>query len=159
MNITIIQIGKTKHSFFQEAELEYLKRLHTYAKLRMITLKESIIPSGSSSAGREIVKQKEAIEIKKHIPSDTFIVALDEKGKKIDSLKFADFLKQKKDFEGANVTFIIGGPYGLTSEMREKAHLVLSFSAFTFTHELIRVLLLEQLYRAFTIIAGKTYHY
>jgi 23S rRNA (pseudouridine1915-N3)-methyltransferase len=159
MKITIIQIGKTKHDFFKEAEQEYLKRLHPYTKIEIITLKESVLPAGGALSGREIVKEKEALEILKNLPQKSFLIALDEKGKSMTSLKFAEFLRQKKDFGQADVTFIIGGPYGLSPKVLEKAQLKLSFSEFTFTHEMIRVLLVEQLYRAFTILQGKTYHY
>lgn len=159
MNITIIQVGKTKNKYFQEAENEYIKRLQPTAKLNIITLKEYALPAGSPQAGREIAKDKEAAEILKNLPPKSFIIALDEKGKFLTSIEFADFIKKKRDFEGANITFIIGGPYGLSTKIFEKVDLKLSFSAFTYTHEIIRTLLLEQIYRAFSIIAGKTYHY
>lgn len=158
MKITIIQVGKTKEIYSQQAEAEYLKRLSPSAKINIITLKESSAPN-SSVAGHQISKNKEGTEIIKHISDGSFIICLDEHGKSLSSVQFADFIKEKRDFGGADLTFIIGGPYGLSQEVLSKAKLKLSFSAFTFTHEMIRVLLLEQIYRAFTIIAGKTYHY
>ena len=87
-----------------------------------------------------------------------FLIALDEHGKMMNSPQFAQLIQQKKEMEGQDLAFIIGGPYGLSPEVLQKANLKLSFSAFTFTHEMIRMLVLEQLYRVFTIMTGKTYH-
>jgi len=159
MKITIIQVGKTKASSSREIEQEYLKRLKPYAAINVITLKEASTGSSANPASRELSRQKEGLEILKHIPKDSFIIALDEHGKSMDSVEFARFIGRKRDFEGANVTFLIGGPYGLSQSILTKTNLRLSFSALTFTHEMIRILLLEQLYRAFSILAGKTYHY
>lgn len=158
MLITLIQIGKTKHRFFQEASEEYLKRLQPFCKLNIITLKEQSFSKETSENDRMLVKKKEGQEILKHLPADNFVVVLDEHGKKMDSLTFAAFLKGKKD-ESRPLTFIMGGPYGLDPGVLAKAHLQLSFSDFTFTHEMIRVLLLEQLYRGFMIGAQRKYHY
>lgn len=158
MKITIIQIGKTKASYFKEAEQEYLKRLTPYAKVNVITLKETPIHS-AELAERERAKTQEAEEIAKHLDPASTLIALDEHGKSLDSKQLAAHLLKIKDFQGANVTFIIGGPFGLAKSILAQASLVLSFSLFTFTHEIIRTLLLEQLYRSFTIQTGKTYHY
>ncbi len=158
MKITIMQIGKTKASYFKEAEQEYLKRLQPYAKVNVITLKETPIHSGDL-AERERAKTQEAEEIAKHLDPQSTIIALDEHGKSLNSKQLADHLQKIKDFQGANVTFIIGGPFGLAKNILAQASLILSFSLFTFTHEIIRTLLLEQLYRSFTIQTGKTYHY
>ncbi len=159
MKITILQIGKTRQSYFQEAEEEYLKRLRPFADVKIITLKEASAPYDQNESTRNVAKQKEALELQRHIPKDTFLIALDEHGKTMDSRQFADFLGKKRDFEGANVTFMIGGPFGLADQILKKAGLKLSFSPMTFTHEMIRTILLEQIYRAFTILAGKKYHY
>lgn len=158
MQITIIQVGKTKHQFVQQAEQEYLKRLSPNAKINVITLKEASEIS-TSEAARNNAKAQEATRILDAIPQHTFVIALDEHGKQFTSQEFAKFIEKNRDFEGANLTFIIGGPFGLHQTVLEKTQLTLSFSKFTFTHEMIRMLLLEQLYRAFTIISKKTYHY
>jgi len=159
VKITIIQVGKTKAAYLQEAEKEYLKRLLPYSKVQVITLQEELIPKGNPQAGRNFVKQKEAKRILGQLPEDSFIITLDERGQQFTSVEFAEFLKAKRDFEGGKLTFIIGGSYGLAEEVLQIANLKLSFSSFTFTHELIRTLLLEQLYRGFSILASKTYHY
>jgi 23S rRNA (pseudouridine1915-N3)-methyltransferase len=159
VKITIIQVGKTKHSFFQEAEVEYLKRLKSLVTIQTITLKEAEIPKGDPEAGRKLVKAKEAAEIIKNISKDSYIIALDERGKQFTSLEFAGFLNERMQQSTKNLIFIIGGPYGLDEIIKSQAKLQLSFSKFTFTHECIRTLLLEQIYRARTILGGKTYHY
>ena len=159
MKITLIYVGKTKSSYFQEAEREYLKRLQPYAKITIITAKEAPSPYGENEATRGLAKQKEGLEILKQVPKDSFIITLDEHGKSMTSPQFAQFLGKNRDFEGADLTFIIGGTYGLSEAILAKSKLKLSFSGFTFTHEMIRTLLLEQLYRAFTILSGKKYHY
>lgn len=159
MKITILQIGKTKQSYFQEAEQEYLKRLQPHANINIITLKEASAPYDQNESTRGLAKQKEALGLLKHLPKDTYIIALDEHGKSQTSQQFASIILKNRDFEGANITFIIGGPFGLAEQIIKKAHLKLAFSSMTFTHEMIRTILLEQIYRAFTIISGKKYHY
>jgi len=159
MKLTIIQVGKTKHSFFQEAETEYLKRLKPLITIETVTLKEVEIPKGDPEAGRKMVKAKEAAEILKHLTKDSYMLALDERGKQFTSLEFAGFLNERMQQSTKNLIFIIGGPYGLDEIIKNQAKLQLSFSKLTFTHECIRTLLLEQIYRSFTILGGKTYHY
>lgn len=155
MKIAIIQVGKTKASFLREAEKEYLKRLGAYAKIKTVTVKEGKPDSKNTSTAKE----KEAAEILKNLPRDTYVVALDEHGRRFTSVEFADLMRKKRDFEGGDVTFITGGCYGLSDLVLARANLKLSFGSFTYTHEIIRTLLLEQVYRAFTIISGKAYHY
>ncbi len=159
MKIAILQLGKTKQSYFQEAEAEYLKRLRPFADVKVITLKETSAPYDQNDSTRNVAKQKEALDLLKHLPKDTYLVALDERGKTMSSVEFAGFLGKQKDFGGGNITFIIGGPFGLADQIVKKAQLKLSFSPMTFTHEMIRTILLEQIYRAFTILSGKKYHY
>lgn len=159
MKITILQIGKTKQTYFQEAEAEYLKRLQPFADVKMMTIKEASAPYDQNESTRNVAKQKEALELHRHIPKDTILIALDEHGKTMSSAQFAEFLGKKRDFEGGNITFMIGGPFGLADQILKKAHVKLSFSPMTFTHEMIRTILLEQIYRGFTILQGKKYHY
>ena len=155
VKITIIQVGKTKAPFLREAESEYLKRLGPYAKIKTITVRED----GTDGKNKAAAKDKEAAEILKNLPKDSFIIALDERGRQFSSVEFADLIRKKRDFEGGNITFVTGGCYGLGAQILREANLRLSFGSFTYTHELIRTLLMEQVYRAFTIISGKTYHY
>lgn len=111
----------------------------------------------SSSNNIEIVKQKEAEIIGKYLKTDHYLVGLDEKGKPFTSIDFAGFIDSYKGMR--NIDFIIGGVYGLAEELRSRADLLLSFSRMTFTHRMIRMLLVEQIYRSFCILNGKKYHY
>ena len=149
LHINIIQVGKTKDSYFREAESEYLKRLSRYAKISVETIEED-------KKGDDRVKamKREGESIMKKLREDAFVVALEIGGKSYSSEEFASFLK-----ESGKVTFVIGGPYGLSEEVLNRANVKLSFSKMTFTHQMIRVILLEQVYRGCTILEGKKYHY
>jgi len=154
MNIRIICPGKTKQKFIEEGIAEYTKRLSSFCKLEII---ETADVKLSSSNNIEIVKQKEAEIIGKYLKNDNFIIGLDEHGKLFTSVDFAGFIDNLRG--SRNIDFLIGGVYGLADELRQKADLLLSFSKMTFTHRMIRMLLVEQLYRSFCILNGKKYHY
>ncbi|MBU1446064.1 23S rRNA (pseudouridine(1915)-N(3))-methyltransferase RlmH [Patescibacteria group bacterium] len=152
LHIQIIQIGKTKDLYFIEAENEYRKRLGRYAKVESITLdakKTGDDPAKLIQAEGELILGK--------ISADHFVIAMEIKGQQYSSEDFAKLLN-KISLKG-KATFIIGGPYGLSTEVLARADLKLSFSKMTFTHQMIRTILLEQIYRAFTILEGKSYHY
>jgi len=153
MKIHIIQIGKTKDKNIAELVSEYIKRTSPYAKVEFRTLNEEKL---TSSKTKEKIIQIEGEKILKNISSD-FIVALDETGKQFGSIDFAGIIKKQKDV-GQKITFIIGGAFGLSNDVKAKANLTLSLSKMTFTHEMVRLFLMEQVYRAFSIIAGKGYH-
>lgn len=155
MNIKVICLGKTKDNFISKGIAEYQKRIGRYGKLSW-TILADVKLTGSNSV--EIVKEKEAEIILKKIHSRDFVIALDERGKQFSSPNFAKYL-ERISVNGKSITFIIGGVYGLAENVRQRADLILSFSEFTFTHQMIRMLLAEQIYRAFTIIKGKKYHY
>lgn len=146
MKITLLQVGKTKEKAYEQIEAEFLKRLGPYADLTTLTVKTS-------------TRDEENKALQSKIPDGTTIVALDLTGKSLSSEQFADWIRHARDFEGGKVTFVIGGPHGLSDETRRRAHLTLSLSTMTFTHQMVRLFLLEQLYRAFTIMTGKRYHY
>lgn len=154
MRIKIIQIGKTKDSYLEEGAAEYLKRLGAFADVEIITLKEV---SASKTFSREKCVAREGEQILKALGKDDFVVVLDENGKQMNSREFAVFLGEKND-EGRSMTFVIGGPYGIAKAVKERARL-LSFSKMTFTHQMIRLFLLEQIYRGFSILKGKDYHH
>lgn len=136
--LNIIQVGKTKDSFVKEAENEYMKRLGPYAKITVRTVfDDEKIMSG--------------------LDRDTYIISLVIKGKQLSSAAFANHLK--KIGINKHITFVIGGPHGLPDEVMQASDMLLSFSSMTFTHQMIRMILLEQIYRACTIIEGKKYHY
>ena len=158
MKIDIIAIGKIKESYLREAIGEYTKRLRLYADVNIIECMEDKMPDNPSSADKAKVLQKEGDKLLKMVKDQSFITVLDPGGRKMTSEHLADFLSEKGLAGRSHMTFIIGGAYGLSDNIKKKADLMLSFSDFTFTHQMIRLLLVEQVYRAFKIINNEKYH-
>ncbi len=156
-NIHIITLGKLKESYWENAESEYLKRLKPYAKIKITELKEEPFKPSDPT---EKIKAKEAQKIKFSISNlqSSIIIALHEKGKTHTSPELAKFL-QTQSQSGQQITFIIGGPKGLHKSILDLATHQLSLSSLTFPHQMVRTILLEQIYRSVTITKGKTYHY
>lgn len=154
-NLKLIAIGKYKESYLELAQSEYLKRLKPYAKISIIELPEEPFRSEADYAK---TKQKEAEKILKLIAADEIAVALHETGKEYTSVELAHFLADNSE-RGQTLTLIIGGPLGLDTSILQRANFQLSLSRLTLTHQMVRPLLLEQIYRAATIIQGKRYHY
>ncbi len=155
MKIKIICLGKTKERFVKIGIDKYVNRISKYINLEWKIVADTKLTSTNTI---KLVKDQEADTIIKYISEDNYLVALDEKGKIASSKGFAKFLKRKM-LGSKDIIFIIGGVYGLSKKVLELADLKLSFSQFTFTHQMIRLLLSEQLYRALTIIHGRSYHY
>jgi len=155
LNIKIIALGKIKESYWKEAESEYQKRLKPYAKIELVEIPEEPF---RDSDDREKIKLKEADKIQKNLPEGGLIVALHEAGKQFSSHQFASFLEEHST-RGETVTLIIGGPLGLHQSILQLAEVQLSLSQLTFPHQMVRTILLEQIYRAVTIQKGKQYHY
>jgi 23S rRNA (pseudouridine1915-N3)-methyltransferase len=159
-HINLIVLGKLKEKFWQEAEAEYLKRLQAWAKIAIHELREE---SFSEKDSPEHIKQKEAekisAQLKKLSLEQSYIVVLDEHGKQFSSLDFAKHINQSSNQQINNFTFIIGGPLGLDQSILKLASLKLSLSSMTFTHQMARIFLLEQIYRAMTINNRRNYHY
>lgn len=155
MKIRIVCVGKTKQRFIETGIAEYAKRLPAFAKIETIIVPDVKLTSANNIS---LVKKQESEIIKKQLQSSDFKVVLDENGKELSSPEFAEFLAGKID-AGKNITFIIGGVYGLDPTLMAEMDFRLSFSRLTFTHQMIRLILFEQIYRAFTIIKGKKYHY
>lgn len=148
MNISIVCVGKLKEKFWQDASAEYLKRLSRFAKVNIIELTES----------KSDDVDEESTSIVQHIPKGSFVIALDVQGKSLSSEGLADFIAEKNVDGISHICFIIGGSNGFNEKVRTAADMRLSFSSFTFPHQLMRVILLEQIYRAFKINAGEKYH-
>jgi 23S rRNA (pseudouridine1915-N3)-methyltransferase len=150
----ILCVGKTKQSFIEAGIKEYEKRLRLYNPVQW-----QIVPDVKLTKSNTVeqVKAQEAEIISKALSPRDVVVLLDERGQQFGSVDFARKLESLQ-VQGPLV-FIIGGVYGLDASLRNRADLVLGFSQFTFTHQMIRLLLVEQLYRAYTILQGKTYHY
>ncbi|MDY2991510.1 23S rRNA (pseudouridine(1915)-N(3))-methyltransferase RlmH [Hornefia butyriciproducens] len=158
MNITVICIGKLKERYWREAVGEYSKRLGSYCSLRIQELKEARLPAGAGPAEEEAVKIAEGEEILSRVNKDMFVVSLEIRGKRMSSETLAEKLRSLA-LEGRNeIAFVIGGSLGLSEAVSRRADLKLSFSDMTFPHQMMRVILLEQIYRSFRIIRGEPYH-
>ena len=153
--ITIVAVGSLKESYWRDAAQEYLKRLKPYAKLTIKELKEEAFKDENN---KERVVSAEGKKILAALPNDATCILLDIDAKQMTSERFAVVLQEMGE-RGDHLVFIIGGPLGVSDEVRKKVRLVVSLSQLTFTHQIARILLLEQLYRAATIIHRKTYHY
>lgn len=155
-SFTIILISAGKPGSWQDLTQEYLTRLTPYAKCKVIELPQA---SFSSEQQRQKVQAQEAEAMRRSISKGSYTVACDEHGKKATSPQFAQQLKTWSEQETKNITFLLGGPLGVQPELRHSTQFQLALSSLTFPHDLARVVLLEQLYRAMTILIGKTYHY
>ncbi|MDD2758249.1 MAG: 23S rRNA (pseudouridine(1915)-N(3))-methyltransferase RlmH [Patescibacteria group bacterium] len=158
LHVNIICLGKLKEKYWREAETEYLKRLSAFAKVEIKELKEE---SFGEKNNPDEVRQKEALKIKSALVgrADSFIIALDEHGKPFSSILLASELNNLTNKQISNLTIIIGGPLGLHESILKSADLKISLSSLTFTHQMARVILLEQIYRAMMINNGRKYHY
>ena len=142
--IKIICVGKVKENYLRDAIQDYMKRLSKYHKVDIIILEDSNM-------------EEEKTRILKHIDSKDYVITLDIEGKELSSLELADKL-DKTFINNSSICFVIGGSYGLDSEVKRRANFSLSFSKLTFPHQLFRVILLEQIYRSFKILNNETYH-
>ena len=158
MNITVISVGKLKEKYLKEAIQEYSLRLTKYCKLDIIEVPDEKAPENMSAAEEEIIKNKEGQVILKNIKDDTYVIALAIQGKQLSSEKFAELISGLGLRGKSNIAFVIGGSLGLSEEVLKRADYHLSFSAMTYPHQLMRVILLEQIYRGFRIIKGEPYH-
>lgn len=157
IKITVISVGKMKEKFFLQGVEEYEKRLSRYAKVNIIELKDEPTPENPTENEKEKILSKEGERIKEKIPKDAYIISLCVEGKQLSSEDFSDVLRIVPNTH-SNIVFIIGGSLGLSEDVKKLSDLRLSFSKMTFPHRLMRVILFEQIYRAFTIIEGKEYH-
>lgn len=157
IKLTLITLGKLKEKYLREACEEYEKRLSRYCDINIIELSPAYLPDNPSNSEINSALQKEAELIKKRIPEGSFITTLCVEGKKLSSERFAEFIKGNAN-SGINMCFIIGSSYGIDESIKLMSKLRLSLSDMTFPHQLFRVMLLEQIYRAFKINEGSTYH-
>lgn len=158
MKITCITVGKIKEKYFTMAIGEYAKRLSRYCKLEIIELPDEKTPDNASALMEEQIKQKEGERIQKAIKDDAYVIALAIEGKQMDSVELSEKLAKLGVDGNSHITFIIGGSLGLSKEVLARADEKLSFSKMTFPHQLMRVILLEQIYRAYRIQYGEPYH-
>ncbi len=158
VNITIVTIGKLKEKYLIQGINEYLKRLTAYAKVDMIELADEKAPENLSESEMEQVKQKEGERILSKLSDDTHVIALAIEGKMKSSEQLADDLENLATYGKSKIVFVIGGSLGLSKDVMKRANDTLSFSKMTFPHQLMRLILVEQVYRAFRIIRNEPYH-
>lgn len=158
MKITILCVGKIKEDYLKKAIAEYEKRLSRYCRLEFIEVPDEKTPDGASAAMEEQIKEKEAERILKHLKTEDFIYTLEIKGKQPDSLAFAEEIQQLGVRGVSHIQFVIGGSLGLHQKISALSNCKLSFSNMTFPHQLMRVILVEQIYRAYRINMGEPYH-
>ena len=157
LTINIICIGKVKEKYLKDAIKEYSKRLSKYCKLNILELSDEKIPDKLNDSISNEIKNKESNAILNHIKKDSYIICLDLTGKELSSEEFSKNI-ENLSLQTSNITFVIGGSLGLSSDLLKKSHQKICFSKMTFPHQLIRVFLLEQLFRGFKISNGETYH-
>lgn len=158
MRVTIVCVGKLKEKYWKDAIAEYSKRLSRYMKLEIIELADEKAPESMSPAQEAEVLEKEGQRILKHIREDAFVTALAVEGKMLSSEELAAFMEKKEVGGVSHMVFVIGGSLGLSPAVMQRADFALSFSRMTFPHQMMRVVLLEQVYRAERIRRNEPYH-
>ena len=158
MNISIVTVGKLKEKYLKQGIDEYLKRLSAYAKVEIMEVADEKAPEELSDLEMVQVKQKEGERILAKISQDTFVIALAINGKLQSSEELADSLDKLATYGKSKIAFVIGGSLGLSEEVLKRSNEQLSFSRMTFPHQLMRLILVEQVYRAFRINRGEPYH-
>ena len=158
MKIDILCVGKVKESFYRDALKEYTKRLSRYCNMNIIEVPDEKTPDKASENEELLIKQKEGKKLIEHISDNAFVVTLEIKGEMLTSEQLASKLEKLATTGVSHIQFVIGGSLGLSDEVIRRADMHLSFSKMTFPHQLMRVILLEQIYRGYRIIAGEPYH-
>lgn len=158
MKITLVTVGKIKERYFEDAIKEYSKRLGRYCRLDIIQVQDEKAPDGAGQAMERQIKDKEGQRILSNIKDGAYVIALAIEGRMLSSEELASRL-QKLGVDGiSHIVFVIGGSLGLSDEVMRRADFALSFSKMTFPHQMMRVVLLEQVYRSYRIMAGEPYH-
>ena len=158
MKITILTVGKIKEKYLRDAIAEYSKRLSRYCKLEIIEVADEKTPDGASELVVSQIKEKEAERMEKYLPDSAYVIALAIEGKKLTSEKLAEKIDSLGISGTSHLVFLIGGSLGMSDRLLKRADYLLSFSDMTFPHQLMRVILLEQVYRSYRIIHGEPYH-
>lgn len=159
MKISLVCVGKIKEKYLTEGIAEFTKRLTPYCKLETIAIGEEKMPDNPSPAEKEQVLAKETERLINAIPANAYVVLLDLQGREITSPQLAELFDDWALAGKSHIAFVIGGAFGYTDALRRRADMRWSFSKLTFTHQMIRLLLVEQIYRAFKISRGEKYHW
>lgn len=158
LTINILCVGKIKENYLKDAINEYSKRLSKYCNLNILEVPDEIVPDKLSETVIESIKNKEAKKMLDQLKKETYIICLDLAGKQYTSEEFSEKIEEIQINGNSSITFVIGGTLGIGNELKTKSKEKICFSKMTFPHQLIRVFLLEQLFRAFKISNGETYH-
>ena len=158
MKISIISVGKLKEKYLEDGIKEYIKRLSKYTEVNEIVLKDEPIPDKSNDTIDNEIKIKEGRRIIDAMPQNSYKIALDLRGEMLDSPELAKKILQIQTYNNSHIVFIIGGSLGISSEVIENVDYKLCFSKMTFPHQLMKLILMEQIYRAFKINHNETYH-
>lgn len=156
--VVIISVGRLKEDFFKKAEQEYLKRLNGYCDMSVIEVPQTVLPQNPSDAQVISALEQEAELIINKIPKNSHIVSMCIEGNQLSSEQMAEMIDDNANIGSGVITFIIGGSFGLSDSIKQKSKTKLSMSKMTFPHRMARIMLLEQIYRGYTIIAGSRYH-
>ncbi|MFD1851032.1 23S rRNA (pseudouridine(1915)-N(3))-methyltransferase RlmH [Oceanobacillus bengalensis] len=158
MKISIVTVGKLKEKYLKQGIQEYLKRLSAYAKVEIVEVADEKAPENMSEAEMLDVKRKEGERILSHISQDTFVITLEINGKMLSSEQLAAKMDELATYGKSKIAFVIGGSLGISEAVQKRSNMALSFSKMTFPHQLMRLILVEQVYRGFRIIRGEPYH-
>lgn len=158
MKITLVSVGKLKEKYLKQGIQEYMKRLSAYAKVDIVEVADEKAPENMSDAEMLEVKRKEGERILSHISQDTYVISLEINGKMLSSEQLAAKMDELATYGKSKIAFVIGGSLGISEEVQKRSDLALSFSKMTFPHQVMRLILLEQVYRAFRINRGEPYH-
>ncbi len=158
MKVTILCVGKIKEKFYRDAIAEYEKRLSRYCKLEIVEVADEKTPDNASELVETQIKEKEAERMEKYIKDGAYVIALAIEGKQLDSVELSEKIEQLGTSGTSHIIFVIGGSLGLAEQILKRADYKLSFSKMTFPHQLMRVILLEQVYRSYRIMNHEPYH-
>lgn len=158
MKITIVTVGKIKEKFYRDAIAEYTKRLSKYCRLEILEVADEKTPDTASELMEENIRQKEGERILKCLKEDSYVITLEIHGKMLDSVELSQKIENLGIQGKSHITFVIGGSIGLGKEVLRRSDYALSFSKMTFPHQLMRVILLEQIYRSYRIMNRQPYH-
>lgn len=158
MKINVVAAGKIKEDYIYNGINEFITRLQPYCRVEILEVSDERIPKNASGAEIEMVKAREGERILERLPEDSYLIVLDRRGKPMTSEGLAKSINNLQVRGVSEISFIIGGALGLHKDVLDRADYILSFSHMTFTHQMIRLILLEQVYRAFKILRGEPYH-
>ena len=158
MQVTILAVGSIKEKFYREAIKEFEKRLSRYCRLKIVEVDDEKTPDSASGKMCELVLKKEGEKLSSHIPDNAYVISLAIEGKKYDSVEFSKRINNLAITGKSNIVFIIGGSLGICADIKKRSDELISFPDMTFPHQLMRVILLEQVYRSYRIIQNEPYH-